>query len=282
MAYPDMIVSLPQVAPPRFSLVQSAEVVNHPTDRFAGGVTWTPEPFVSEGGGTLGLWQVDASNSPVTYYARNAPASGQPFGIWASEKSSSFGLDYAELQSRVQRKLMVGESGALEYALWNDPLAINPDLTLASASATTVGSSAGNAVMDAFGHLDAAIAQTWGRGMIHCRPLMLALGVSSTVLRQEGSVWLTPMGNIVVPGAAYSGTGPNAEAVTNTSEWMYATSPVQVHRGPVFLTPDNVREATNKSDNTITVHAMRFGLAVWDYTAGHFAAKVIHDDSGNV
>lgn len=283
MAYPDMIVSLPQIAPPRFSLVQSAEVVNHPTDRFAGGVTWTPEPWNGEGGGTIGVTAVDdPGGNPVQFYARNAPATGQPFGIWASEKSSSFGLDWPELQARVQRKLAAYESGIIEGFLWDDPVNLNPDLKLASASATTVGSSAGHAVMDAFGYLDMAIAQTWGRGMIHCRPILLNIGISTQFIHQEGNVWMTSMGNIVVPGVGYSGTGPNGEAADFESEWAYATPPVQVHRGAVFTTPGELREATNKAENTVSVHAMRLALAAWDYTEGHFAVKVVHRDPGTV
>ena len=262
------------------SLIQAAEIVTHPTDRFAGGVAWTPEPLRGEGSGDIGVWKVDAANNPVTGYARSAPASGQPYGIWASEKSSAFGLDFAELQTRVQRKLLAYESMAIEAQLWSDGTGENSSMKLAQASASTVGSSAGQNVTDSLGYLDMAIATTWGRGMIHCRPTILSTAYGAQCIRVEGNTWLSPMGNIIIPGAGYAGTGPAGQAVTATSEWAYATPAVQVHRGAIFMTPENVREATNKTTNTVTIHAMRIALAMWDYSGGHFAAKIIRKDAG--
>ena len=119
-----------------------------------------------------------------------------------------------------------------------------------------------------------------GQGMIHVAP-----ETSPTLLgaRRVGSLLLSVMDNIFVPGSGYptattpggstpvaSGPINNSYSSTNYSvppagtAWIYATDLVSVRLGEPQTFPTTLAEATDRGSNTIRVRAERFAAATFD------------------
>ena len=271
----DAVIEVPRIAPPRQSLVAIAGVTTETSDRFISGLTWLPEPLRTEGGGDLGTWKVDASNTAVSGSSISPAATGNAYGIWAAESFTAIGIDWQEAVDRVARKLSTFESQAIEAQLWSDGLAVNPSLKLAGTGAALAGSSSGQTIVRSIGIADTKITQTWGRVYVHMRPETFAGTVANQVVTRDGNLWTTPLGNVVIPGAGYSGLSPAGSGSVG-DDFICATPVVEVHRSGVTITPDRVAEATDRSTNTVVVYAMRFVSTIWDYSAGSFYIRATY------
>lgn len=116
--------------------------------------------------------------------------------------------------------------------------------------------------------LEYAIALTGRLGLIHCSPMLAtALLGNGFALKDNTGVIRTINGNVVIPGFGYApgATPVGAATPSATSEWAYATGPIDIRRSEIFTTPDTVTEAldrslgaTNNRPNTITYRAERY------------------------
>lgn len=271
----DAVTEVPRIGPPRQSLVAIAGVTTETTDRFISGLTWAPEPLRTEGGGDLGTWKVDASNTAVSGASISPAATGNAYGIWAAESLTAIGIDWAEAVDRVTRKLLTFESLAIETQLWSDSLAVNPSLSLTGSGAALAGSSSGQTIVRSVGIADTKITQTWGRGYVHMRPETFAGAVANDVLTKDGNLWTTPLGNVVIPGAGYTGLSPAGSGSVG-DDFICVTPIVDVHRSGVVITPDQVAAATHRSTNTVVLYAMRFVTTIWDYSAGSYYIRATY------
>jgi hypothetical protein len=273
----DAVTTIPRISPPRQSLVAIAGVTTETSDRFISGLTWLPEPLRTEGGGDLGTWKVDASNTAVSGSSISQAATGDSFGVWAAESMTAIGIDWQEAVDRVTRKLTTFESRAVESQLWSDGLGVNQSLELAGSGSVLAGSSGGQTIIRSIGIADTKITETWGRGYVHMRPETFAGAVAATVLHKDGNLWMTPMGNVVIPGAGYSGFSPSGSGgVTVGDDYICVTPVVEVHRSGITITPDRVAEATDRATNTVVVYAMRYFSVLWDYSAGSFHIRATY------
>lgn len=271
----DSVISVPQLGTPRYSLVGVAGVVTETMDRFIAGGRWRPEPLRTEGSGDLGTWKVDAANTAMSGAAISPAATGAAFGVWAGEVNSTFDGSWDELLSRVTRKLVTYESREIANQLWSDTLAINPSLKLAGTGSVLAGAAGGQTIVRSIGIADDAIGDTWGRGMIHMRPQTLAGAVASQAVTKEGNVWMTPLGNIVVADAGYSGLSPAGTGAVG-DDTICVTPSVEVHRSNITTLPNELRDGINRSTNTLTVYAMRYVMVVWDYSAGSYHIRATY------
>jgi len=244
-ASPGSVIAPPALVPPRISLLSSSEVINGDSSRWEGGYSYSPE-----GCGDGGIGQI----CPAPGTIKNACANPtivefSPYYIYGADKCSTWSYKERDFYARATRKLLASESWFIENEFMTDSLGLG-NSPVASPIATAVTAvplpphMALAALEDAIGDCSHG-----GRFMIHVRPGILSvLGQygEGSLIRREGNVWLTAMDNIVVPGRGYPGTGPLGQAVTATSEWIYATSMVQIRRGPIVLTPE---QAAKTSDN---------------------------------
>lgn len=271
----DAVTTIPRISPPRQSLVAIAGVTTETSDRFLAGLTWAPEPLRTEGGGDLGTWKVDAANTAVSGASISQAATGDSFGVWAAESHTAIGVNWEEVVDRVTRKLTTFESRSVEAQLWSDPLAINANLKMAGSGSVLAGAAGGQTIVRGIGIADDKIAETWGRGYVHMRPETFAGAVANQVVIKDGNLWTTPLGNVVIPGAGYSGLSPSGSGTVG-DDYIFVTPIVEVHRSGITITPDRMSEATNRSTNTIVVYAMRFFSVLWDYSAGSFHIRTTY------
>lgn len=224
----------PQLRSPRVSLLSAADIV--PMD----GERWYARfDLILEGCEDHRVYAVcpDPDADPKTYTSGGTSNEYEPYVLYATDKCSTFPAG-REFFDRAQRKLVVGESTALEEQLWTGEvggvaIATNPHL--ADNAVTTTITSSVTAPEAALAVLEQHIGEcSAGQGMIHLRPQVLGQLLDAKIIRREGNVYLSPMDNIVVPGRGYPGTGPAGQAVGAT-EWMYGhPGIVQVRRGPII------------------------------------------------
>lgn len=265
----------PQLTPPRISLLTAADIVTPDDERWGRGF----ELF------TEGCETIDAIPlCDETPSQRDGQRNGEilpysPYVLFSSFECSTFGSGRSiDWYDRAQRKLLTGESTALEEILWTGKLgAVNLQANnqYLDNVVTTVALTA-NSPENAISALDQEIGELSAtRGMIHVRPILLGQLLDHKVIRREGNVYLSPLDNLVVPGRGYPGTGPAQQAVGAT-EWMYGhPGIVQVRRGPVIrLGEDDLASQVNRYVNDRTVFVQRVSHVALDTTCTVLAIEV--------
>lgn len=122
------------------------------------------------------------------------------------------------------------------------------------------------------GYLEEAIADCYGgEGVIHVPLTLLPSLVNHRLVTRVGSqLRTTTVGNLVVAGGGYLGSGPDGTPATNATAWMYATGPVFVYRSDVD-TWDR-EESIDRDKNVLEMIAERTYVLGWDCC--HFATNI--------
>jgi hypothetical protein len=280
------VLAGPQQTPPRVSLISSAELVPVENRKWEGG-------FVAELDGHGNVATTPICDAPdLTVTRTGGVASFKPYVLYATHESSTFGDDIsvAEFYDKAQRKLLAGESAALESILWDGYAGAanqNPFLsdgtgaytsdtgivTCDAIVATSTISSTATTVQNALARLEQEMGEvSSNRGMVHIRPIAFHALVADAVVRREGNVWLTPMDNIIVPGRGYPGTGPANQAVGAT-EWMYGhPGIVQIRRSEIIrLGEDDLASQIHRGWNDHEAIVQRVVHVLLDPTVQVFA-----------
>lgn len=203
-----------------------------------------------------------------------------PFSVEASISVSTMGTDPEDIKKTLNDAIDVVTQKAIEREFWhgdiaktltspnaNRYLASNTAVDLTPVSGTGVKTHYGVAILEkALG--DATIGSA---GVIH-----MNRDVASTLKlekNEDQTALLTPLGSGVVAGAGYSAAGPTGVVAPQNQSWMYATGPVTVYLGPATVTPDEVRQAVNTQNNTITFYMDRPAAVTWS-TSNLYAVLV--------
>jgi hypothetical protein len=266
----------PPVRPP-YGLLQAADApaagVNLLTDtdaadveRWVGGVEVYPYP---PGPADVFNTCQPGSDTEVKNEGDSTPTS--PFGamtVYLGGNCTAYRVwDQDEWKRRIELAFEAVEGAAVakEFLTGGD-LSLNPHL--ADGQGTFPNLDTATSVKNGVALLDAEIAKSGKLGLIHMPPQVLTAlaGLGLGAADNKTGVWRTPNGNVIVPDAGYvDGANPSGHAAaTGTKEWIYATGPVDVRRSAVFFTPDDVREALDRSTNKIVYRAERYYLVDWD------------------
>lgn len=277
MRYP---ITAPTARPPRYGLVQVAEVSDQVTDRVWGaGWAFNPEVCGTSRGGVLGLdcgGGSDAMDTPQN----PGTAEGDPFLIFAADECSTFGFAARDYAGRAQRALRAVESFWLARELWVGTLNLEqPSLTDTASDVLTSGMGA-QAIVPAMGLVEEGLAHylRGQPGMVHMTPQLLAHAVAAQVVYRDGALWRTAMGHVVVADAGYDGSSPT-DAPAATTQWLYGTGPIAIALGTVEVLPGTYEEAKDRAQatdhtvNLVTLYAHRPATWVWD-GCGHVAVEV--------
>lgn len=213
-----------------------------------GGVTYIPDSC-----GDIYLWDMQCPpvSGSKTFQALPLPVSGYPFAVYSSYTCSIVGIDYAEAAQRVRTRMALRAQRAVEKRVWSGGNAPGlPGLTGLFRGATAL--TASSCPSQGISILEQGLADnTIVGGIIHARPYMLAPLARAHQIMPRGRGWQTRLGTPVVFGQGYDGTGPNGEAVTSTTEYMYATGRVVIWQdAEVWVAPEMV---LNRSDNTLSL-----------------------------
>ncbi len=184
--------------------------------------------------------------------------------------------DDTRFRNRAIRAFEAKESYAIELELGRDYAGIgNPHLTqggITPLSAAAVKPSEGLARIE-----NSIAAETAVMGLIHADPATVSAWSREFLVFHEGGKLVTTNGTEVVSGAGYVGIHPSDKAAgTATQSWVFATGPVQVQHGAVFVNPETIAEATDRAYNIVVYRAERNVVVDWDTT---YLSEVLIDRS---
>lgn len=182
--------------------------------------------------------------------------------------------------------------GAL--TLGTDPIATlsNNYLVKEKASTDVTVGAGGDVPRVALARLEGALASGPAglRGVIHMSRRMASIcfdflervdfsaRLDSEDVNTKGQILVTKLGTPVIVGSGYTGVGPigNANrAVSNTTEWMFATGYVDVHLGETKVVNESLAQGITASSNTndMRIKAVR-AAAVHFEPDCHYAVRV--------
>lgn len=200
-----------------------------------------------------------------------------PFTVQAEVGCSTMGKQ-EEWVEYASAALEVCQNKAIELEFWEGRLARaagNTNKFLANGDAIDVTPTPGTAVRARYGLalLEGRLAATGcgGRGTIHT-PVSVA-SVLPVKDRDDDGVLTTTLGNYIIAGDGYTGTGTDGAATSGSSVWLYATGPVFVRLGDIEIAADDARQYIDTRTNTVNVKAERAASVVWDGCA-HYKVLV--------
>jgi len=244
----------------------------------------------AQGGGVQ--YVPDTCTDDVFLYAINCPAvsgsktfsgvetavSGAPFAVITSYTCGSLGFTIEEIIDRVTTRMLLREQRAVERRVWQgfDNSNAQGTMTGLFRGATSLGTA--GCPTDAVAMLEQALADNGVvGGAIHARPYMSSHLAQAhlTLPGRAARQFTTYRGTPVAFGDGYDGTGPTGQAVTSTSEWMYAAGRVILWSSPINI--PNPRETMDRTLNQMYV----IGEKVWIATVecGVWAVQVTRDCS---
>lgn len=260
--------------PSLYGLVNSKTVVNE-TDRWTAGFEQESISCMAD----VRLIDTCDTNADVMVIEKTGDGSlGEylPFTVEAEIACSTMGkqeewVEYAE------NALAACQNKAIELEFWEGRLAReveNENRYLANGAAVDVTPTPGTPVRARYGLalLEGRLAATGcgGRGYIHT-PVSVA---SVLPVKDRGDdILTTTLGNYVVAGDGYTGTGTDGAATAGSSVWLYATGPVFVRLDEVTTDADMPRQFINTETNEVVVRSNRMASVVWDGCA-HFKVLV--------
>lgn len=198
-----------------------------------------------------------------------------PFAVQTEFKCSTMSRTPAEIQQLANRALEACLQKAVENELWAGGLSKQaaigytdgeyPNRYLASTGAVDVTPTPGTPVKTKLGLalLERRLASCGcgARGTIHAtRDVASALAPKNADGHLE-----TPLGNYIIAGSGYTGTGPNGNQPAGTQAWMYATGgQIKLRLGPVETVPGEVNQAVKTSTNEIIYKVERPAAVTWN------------------
>lgn len=270
---PLLPVDGPRPAPPRFGLIQAATVVNEPDDRWINGVAvrqWPP-------GLPGGYDPCPTSTNPNVKAAGGAVGIGE-FGaltVYLAETCTTRGIITDEdFRSRALVSFAAREGYRVEHEFWTG--AVLPDTPhLADTNASVLNAGVSTSPLNGLALLEGAIAASGTAGVIHAPAQIVSVWSAAYQVFIEGPRLITALGTVVIPGFGYDGSAPSGHtAASGTKQYAFATGPVEIRRSNVFLNPDNLAQATDRSVNSVSYYAERYYVTTWD---GVLQAAVLID-----
>lgn len=281
-----------EAAPPQISLLTSATDITglltaQYGDHWINGIGFEPEVGALDLSEDFPYFWICPPN--VTQHAERAWVSNSPGGIkpipddppalvsytpytahTADPCISTFGMFGRDAHGRARRLLNANLSRIVENELWTGARATMAgfpnDFFRNTPTALNGGAATGS--VNALAELEQAIFDRDNRpGFIHAQPRVVSVWMHNYLLfpSPSGRQLKTVMGNTVVPGTGYDGSGTGLAAGTEASSWAYATGPVVIARTPIRDQSDVEAEIVNfRSNQDRNVRAECEVAAFWD------------------
>lgn len=207
-----------------------------------GGIEYQPDTC-----GVARLWASECESVTAKVFDDGVDTlTADPFVVYASWLCGSIGYTEEEIRRRLLTRMNLKAQRAVEARLWQGNSGLSLDGLLAD-EAVSLGNA--GCPVEAVRMLEQALADNAiAGGIIHARSGMSAyLADAHLVERPRANLLTTPLGTTYSFGQGYGGTGPSGQAVTSTTEWMYASGRVIVWASDVFVPP--IREVLNRTTN---------------------------------
>lgn len=240
--FPGPLINGPEPVGTRYGLLSAASgPINLPEKARGGGVR-----YVSVTCGEAHTYPIDCSGGLVLRPAKqpdpnNPTVDTGSFVAYASIECGSVGYTETEFRSMVERRLLTGEQGAAEYALWTGLAADGSPLGIENLDDSGVAVSVANpaSISAVLGALEAYAYRTQGYGYtayVHAPVEIAAAAGEAYLIVERNGLKYTPYGSVWVFGGGYPGTGPNGEAPPAGGAFLYVTGQTAVWRSPDIWT----------------------------------------------
>lgn len=191
-----------------------------------------------------------------------------PFEVRTTISASTMGVTPAEVLQQATDAINVVIQKNIEAEFWTGAISrlVTPEnrslsqdevtnLTPAGSTTTGIRAKHGLAILErALG--DATIGS---KGVIHAtRDVASVLDCAN-----HDNALVTKLGNFVVAGSGYTGSGPADAAAPAGMAWMYATGPVTVRIGSLNVRPESVGQAVNSLNNSMQYFVDRPAAVTW-------------------
>lgn len=188
------------------------------------------------------------------------------FGVVASLPCGSVGYTTAEFEEKIRRRLLNGEQGAAELALWTglDPDGVSLDILSLDTDPATVTVLDPLSIVSAVAALEDYAYRDQGYGnvaYIHAPVSVAAYAADHGLVVDERNIKRTPFGSVWVFGGGYPGTGAAGAAPPAGGAYLHITGQIQVWRSPDILVYP-VDQTMNRTTN------QRFLVAVREFAIG--------------
>jgi hypothetical protein len=276
---PAVVVQQPLLVPPPISLVNSAVDATPDDERWINGFQYSPEACIGGQTITLNNCDPDVSTATKIIAAASDPITGTPYGIVAQDTCSTFSYQWRDYVARATRLLLAIESQHIAMELWTPNDEPN-NIGLTNAPNFVEATSATLDPTVALGLVESQfmLCNETNTPMIHMsvNTFEQIAGVTGAgvYLTQVGNRWYTVMGSQIVVDRGYPGTQPGGGNPPADTEWIYASAPVQIRRGPIMVIPGQMNEAVLRRENQVTYRAERAAHASFDYNCCVVGARV--------
>lgn len=264
------VVEPPRVAPPRVSLLASAEEVTDGS-RWVTGLAFDRLPCGVNGGANVDACETDET-LPAEYVTKTIEAESQvveyrPFTAYYGDVCSAATFLSRDFRGRAAAGYAAAESAIMAAELWDGAIADaagwdNAYLTDGNADTVAGVWSAINGLARLQFELGLVLP---GRGMIHAPRDVASVWYQADIIRREGALLVDAFDNIIVADTGYSGNGDSTR--TSTTATVFATDIVQVRRdGQVLILPADEGMgggAVTRDTNTVEWRAERTVAAYW-------------------
>lgn len=182
----------------------------------------------------------------------------------------------AELPRAVEHELWTGELATQQT--FADNRWLTKDGATDGTSVTDLTPGAGAVPpTEALAILEHALGQAYsGVGLIHVARIGSPFLQGTGLLTRNGKIVETLVGNRVVPGVGYPGTGPGGDAPDADTTWVYATPMVTVRLGAIELPDEAAVDAAfvEKGVNRLEIRPRAPFTVDWDGCAAAFAVQM--------
>lgn len=250
-------------------LSRAAEVIQNDNDDWTGGFTYdTVDGSIESSNHTMLGSATQEKDTVVSNEGLPVRRFYYPFEVRTTINASTMGVTPAEILDRATEAINVVIQKNIEREFWTGAIAskVSPEnrslsqtdvtnLTPSGSSTVGIRAKQGLAILErALG--DATIGS---KGVIHAtRDVASVLDCSN-----HDNALVTKLGNFVIAGSGYTGSGPSDAAAPAGMAWMYATGPVTVHIGSLNVRAEDVGQAVNSSNNSIQYFVDRPAAVTW-------------------
>lgn len=266
-------VSGPKPILPKYGLLSVADVSTPLDVHWEGsGVTWNDD-LCTEATSISGFVCPPTGDSKEVDRGRNI-CCAEPYTTLSSYECPPVGVPAGEAFDIARKRLINLEHREVERVFWTgiagDGAVINPSLQAGndSCGSVPVDLTPDAGALDpvaAIAVLESALSSCGtGLGVIHGNYGVASYLANHMLLVERNDGWYTPTGQRLALGAGYPGTGPGNVVPDAGTTWLFATGPVSLWRSEIFLTPDRLDQAVDRSLNDVTVFAERIWAGGWN------------------
>lgn len=279
--FPGPLIAGPEPLSRRYGLLSAAAgPLDLETHGKGGGYRYVPVTC-----GDAHTYAIDCSGGFVEHHSKsgdgeNAEVETGAFIAYASLLCGSVGYTAAEFKTKVERRLLNGEQGAIEHALWTGRSSDGTPLGIENLqdSGVDVGASSDENLSDALAALEDWAYHIQGYGnvaYIHAPVRVAAYAGARFLVIRDGNILRTPFGSVWVFGGGYPETGPGGVAPPLGGSYLYVTGQTTVWRSAdIFTYP--VDQTLDRETN------QHFLLSEREYAIGFdcFAGRTLFNPLG--